>query len=81
MSHYTLEDLIARWKREELSVEQMIGQFALVLASLEQRLRAVERRVPESGVSSQGPGACEDATGSRKVAAGSRKVAKTQRRG
>jgi hypothetical protein len=50
MSHYTLEDLIARWKREELSVEQMIGQFALVLAAQEQRLRALERRVPEEPV-------------------------------
>lgn len=55
MSHYTLEELIMRWKREELTVEQMIGQFALVLAALEQRLRAVERRVPESGARDQGP--------------------------
>ena len=47
MSHYTLEDLIARWKREELSVEQMLGQVALVLVAQEQRLRALERRVPE----------------------------------
>ena len=50
MSHYTLEELIARWKREEVTMEQMIGQLALVLATLEQRLRAVERRVPEERV-------------------------------
>ena len=80
MSHYTLEDLIARWKREELPVEQMIGQFALVLASLEQRLRAVERRVPESGVSSQVSDVRGQVSGG-KATEGSRKGTKTQRRG
>lgn len=47
MSHYTAEELIARWKREELTVEQTVGQLVQVLAALEQRLRALERRVPE----------------------------------
>jgi hypothetical protein len=79
MSHYTLEDLIARWKREELSVEQMIGQFALVLASLEQRLRAVERRVPEEP--SQWSGGRSQGAGAHKAAEGSRKDAKTQKEG
>ena len=48
VSHYPLEELIVRWKREELTPEQMIGQLLQALHALEQRLRAVERRVPES---------------------------------
>lgn len=43
MSNYPLEDLIARWKREELSAEQMIGQLLLVLREHEQRLRELAR--------------------------------------
>jgi hypothetical protein len=61
MSHYTLEDLIALWKREELTVEQMVGQLVQALAAQEQRLHALERRVPEeptqgSGLRSQESG-------------------------
>ena len=48
VSHYPVEDLIVRWKREELTPEQMIGQVLQVLYVLEQRLRVVERRVPEN---------------------------------
>ena len=47
MTHYTTEELIVRWKREELTVEQMIGQLVQALAAQEQRLRALERRLPE----------------------------------
>jgi hypothetical protein len=32
VSHYDIEELIARWKKEELSVEQVIGKL-LVLKS------------------------------------------------
>ncbi len=39
MSSYTIEELIARWKREELTVEQMIGQMLQVLREQERRLR------------------------------------------
>ena len=39
MSNYTIEELIARWKREELTVEQMIGQILLLLKEQERRLR------------------------------------------
>jgi hypothetical protein len=44
VSHYTVEELIGRWKREELTVEQMIGQMLQVLLAQQQRLRELERR-------------------------------------
>jgi hypothetical protein len=43
MSHYTIEELITRWKREELTVEQMIGQILQVLREQERRLRELRR--------------------------------------
>jgi hypothetical protein len=43
MSHYTVEELIARWRKEDLTVEQMIGQILQVLRVHEQRLREVAR--------------------------------------
>jgi hypothetical protein len=43
MSHYTVEELIARWRKEDLTVEQMIGQILQVLRVHEQRLREVTR--------------------------------------
>lgn len=46
MNHYSIDDLIARWKREELTIEQMIGQILLVLQSHEQRLRTLARPDP-----------------------------------
>ena len=39
MSNYTIEELIARWKREELTIEQAIGQILLLLKEQERRLR------------------------------------------
>jgi hypothetical protein len=46
MSHYTLDELMARWNREELTLEQMMGQLLQALRAQDQRLREVERRVP-----------------------------------
>ena len=34
MSHYTVDELIARWKREEMTAEQAIGQILLALREL-----------------------------------------------
>ncbi len=48
MSHYSIEELIARWKREELSVEQMIGQLLLVLREHERRLKEASRPAQDS---------------------------------
>ena len=39
MSNYTIEELIARWKREELTIEQAIGQILLLLKEQDRRLR------------------------------------------
>jgi hypothetical protein len=39
VSNYTIEELIARWKREELTVEQVIGQILLLLKEQDRRLR------------------------------------------
>ena len=44
MSSYSIEELIIRWKREELIVEQMIGQLLLLMQAQEQRLRELGRR-------------------------------------
>jgi hypothetical protein len=46
VSHYTLEELVARWRREELTIEQMIGQLLLVQLAQQRRLRELERRLP-----------------------------------
>ena len=43
MSHYTIDELIARWKKDELTVEQVIGQILLLLREHERRLREVAR--------------------------------------
>ena len=39
MSNYTIEELIARWKREEITIEQVIGQILLLLKEQDRRLR------------------------------------------
>jgi hypothetical protein len=44
VSHYTIEELIARWKKEQLSVEQVIGQLLLILHEQQQQLRELARR-------------------------------------
>ena len=47
MSNYTIEELIARWRREELTVEQVIGQILQLLREQERRLK--EQRTAASG--------------------------------
>ena len=44
VSHYTIEELIARWKKEDLSVEQVIGQLLLLVHEQQQLLRELARR-------------------------------------
>ena len=48
MSQYTLEELITRWKQEDMTADQMIGQVLLVLQAMHQRLRELERQRPPS---------------------------------
>jgi hypothetical protein len=45
MSHYTVEELIARWKKETMTAEQMIGQILQVLRVHEQRLKEHGRTI------------------------------------
>lgn len=45
MSTYGLEEVIRRWEREGLTVEQAIGQVLLLLQSVEERLRELERKI------------------------------------
>jgi hypothetical protein len=49
VSHYTIEELIARWRKEELTSEQVIGQILQLLRATEERLRALERHLGEGG--------------------------------
>jgi hypothetical protein len=39
VSSYTIEELIARWKCEEITIEQVIGQILLLLKEQDRRLR------------------------------------------
>jgi len=44
MSTYGLEEVVRRWERGTLTVEQVIGQILLLLRSIEERLREIEHR-------------------------------------
>ena len=51
MKRYSLTELVKRWEREELTVEQAIGQILLWLVSLLERVDKVEanqRKVQQS---------------------------------
>lgn len=46
---YDLSELIKRWEREQLTVEQAIGQILLWLVALARRIEALEagKRAPK----------------------------------
>jgi len=46
VSHDTIDELIARWKKEELTVEQAVGQILLALKELERKVKEVARGAP-----------------------------------
>lgn len=48
MSTYGLEEVIRRWERDGLTVEQAIGQILLLLQVIEERLRDLERKLSTS---------------------------------
>jgi hypothetical protein len=54
MSQYTMEELIVRWKQEEMTADQMIGQILLVLQAMLQRQRELERQRPPSAEGTPG---------------------------
>lgn len=41
---YTLPELVKRWEREDLTVEQAIGQIFLWLEELVERVQRLEKR-------------------------------------
>jgi hypothetical protein len=43
MGNYNLDELVTRWEREKLTTEQAIGQILLILRSLTERVRDLER--------------------------------------
>ncbi len=47
MGTYGLEDVILAWGKEDLTIEQVIGQILLLLQELEERLRSAERRLEQ----------------------------------
>ena len=52
MGTYGLEKVSRRWQQSRLTTEQAVGQVLLLLRALEERLRALERRLgpgPERG--------------------------------
>jgi hypothetical protein len=43
MGSYSLDELVTLWEREKLTTEQAIGQILLILRSLTERVRDLER--------------------------------------
>jgi hypothetical protein len=60
MGVYSLETLVRKWGRDELTVEQVIGQILLHLQDLQDTVAALERRLyrppPEPGDDSEESG-------------------------
>ena len=58
MGTYGLQEVIRRWGREQLTIEQAIGQILLLLAEPDKRLQKLERRresPPERPLRKTGP--------------------------
>lgn len=45
MGAYSLDEIMKRWRKGELTAEQAIGQILQVMQSVSQRLGVVERRL------------------------------------
>jgi hypothetical protein len=56
MSHYTIDELIARWKNEELTAEQAIGQILLLLKEQERKRKETQQQ-PGGDANQRGRGA------------------------
>lgn len=53
MGAYSLETLVRKWGRGELTVEQMVGQILLHLQDLQEAVAGLERRLYLSTSSGQ----------------------------
>ncbi len=42
MGHYNLKDMVNRWERGDLTLEQAVGQILLLLLVINQRLNKLE---------------------------------------
>lgn len=45
MGTYTIEEVVKRWRRGEVTSEQAIGQLLQIVGELNRRLGALEKRV------------------------------------
>jgi predicted double-glycine peptidase len=50
MGTYSLEELIKRWTKHDLTPEQVIGQMLQVLQELKQRVEDLEQRMRPEGI-------------------------------
>lgn len=48
MGMYSLKELLSRWQKEQLSIEQAIGQMLQHLLILEKELKRLRRQLPNS---------------------------------
>ena len=48
MAEYPLQELLSLWYREQVTIEQVIGQILLHLIALEKELDDLKRRLPPS---------------------------------
>ena len=55
MSHYTIDELVARWKKEDMTTEQMIGQILLLLKEIDRRLKDMQRQRGIAALPSSAP--------------------------
>lgn len=56
MKKYDLTDLIKRWEREELTVEQAVGQILLWVGALSERVTKLEAKQRKSAGSRSADG-------------------------
>lgn len=54
MSSYNLGDLLQKWEREEITVDQAIGQIILSMVALSRRLGHLERRLEDQRMRGSG---------------------------
>jgi hypothetical protein len=49
MGTYSLDELISRWAKHDLTPEQVIGQMLQMLRELKQRIEDLEQRIRPEG--------------------------------
>jgi hypothetical protein len=54
MSTYSIEQLLTRWKQEDMTAEQAVGHLLQHVALLYERLRMLEKRERDKGRADSG---------------------------